>query len=216
MGPHVVAFASVAALLTIAPGADTALVTKFALTRGRRAAFAAIVGIATGCAVHATFSALGLSVVLARSASLYHAIKLAGAMYLVYLGARTLWSTRSANAPGAPAPASGGETSAPARDDVTLGAFATGLLTNLLNPKVAIFYLTFLPQFVDSRAPVLPQSLTLAAVHILMGLVWLGAFVQFLSLFRTALERPGVKRWMERATGAVLVAFGVKIATARE
>jgi RhtB (resistance to homoserine/threonine) family protein len=211
-GPHLVAFASVAAVLTIAPGADTALVTRFALARGRRAAFAAIVGIATGCAVHATFSALGLSVVLARSAALYHAIKIAGAAYLVYLGARTLWDTRR----GRKANAARTSETASTRVDATLGAFGTGLLTNLLNPKVAIFYLTFLPQFVDARAPLLPQSLALAGVHIVMGLVWLGAYVQFLSLFRRAFERPRVKRWMERATGAVLVAFGLKIAASSE
>jgi RhtB (resistance to homoserine/threonine) family protein len=214
MGPHVVAFASVAALLTIAPGADTALVTKFTLTRGRRAALAATVGIGLGCAAHATFSALGLSVILARSAAVYHAVRLAGAAYLVYLGLRTLWETRGQL--GAASPASEPSAPAPAQAAAVWRSFATGLLTNLLNPKVALFYLTFLPQFVDASQALLPQSLLLAAVHVAMGLVWLSAYVQFLALFGRVLARPAVKRWLERATGAVLVAFGVKVAVSSE
>jgi RhtB (resistance to homoserine/threonine) family protein len=210
MGPNVAAFVSVAAVLTIAPGADTALVTKFALSRGQRAALAATLGIATGCTVHATFSALGLSVILARSAAAYHTVRLVGAAYLVYLGARMLWETRGSKTPAAGAY----EEAPPSPSGSALGAFGTGLLTNLLNPKVAIFYLTFLPQFVDATQPVLPQSLLLAGTHVAMGIVWLAAYARFLSLFRRVLMRPVVKRWMERATGAVLIAFGLKVATA--
>jgi threonine/homoserine/homoserine lactone efflux protein len=214
-GPHVLAFASVAALLTIAPGPDTALVTQLTLTRGRGAAIAAAIGIGLGCAVHATFSALGLSVILARSATAYHVVKLAGAAYLVYLGARTLWEARGrvkalpgdAALPAAPAPATRG---AIAR------SFGTGLLTNVLNPKVAVFYLTFLPQFVDATQPVLPQSLLLAGIHDAMGIVWLSACVQFLTFFRGVFARPRVKQWMERTTGAVLVFFGIKVAASAE
>jgi RhtB (resistance to homoserine/threonine) family protein len=211
VGPNVAAFVSVAALLTIAPGADTALVTRFVLSHGRRAAFAATLGIGTGCAVHATFSALGLSVILAESAAVYRAVRLVGAAYLVYLGARTLWETR----PGREAPAP--EASEPASTPPPrnwLRAFGTGLLTNVLNPKVALFYLTFLPQFVDAGQPVLPQSLLLAATHIVMGITWLGVYAHFLSLFRRVLMKPNVKRWLERATGAVLIGFGVRVATA--
>jgi threonine/homoserine/homoserine lactone efflux protein len=171
--------------------------------------------------VHATFSALGLSVILARSAAAYHTVRLAGAAYLVYLGVRTLWETRAQRAPAPATAAVAGAaaepppvTAEPRRS--VLGAYGTGLLTNVLNPKVALFYLTFLPQFVSAAEPVLPQSLLLAAIHIAMGLVWLGAYTQFLSLFKRVLTRPAVKRWMERATGAVLIAFGVKVATATQ
>lgn len=225
MDPQLVAFVGIAALLTVTPGADMALVTRNTLRYGRRAALLTTLGIATGCLVHATLSALGLSAVLSRSAALYEAVKLAGAAYLVFLGAQALWGTirpgetsTSHNStdrglfPGEdqaawPAPARRREETHDA-----MRCYVQGLLTNVLNPKVAVFYITFLPQFIGAGDPVLRKSLLLAGVHVGMGVVWLSAYAALVARLGELLLRDGVRRWLERATGAVLIGFGLRLA----
>lgn len=211
MDSRFLAFLGIAALLTIIPGADTALVTKNAITRGRTAAFFTTFGICLGCLCHATASALGLSVILRESARLYEWVKLAGAAYLVYIGVRSLWAARSEIDPA-------GTVSTPEANDVRPGllrSFSEGLFTNLLNPKVAIFYLTFLPQFIAPGESVLRKSLFLASIHVLMGLAWLCTYSVLLDRMSSVLTRPSVKRKLEALTGAVLVAFGLRLAMER-
>ena len=211
MDSRFVAFLGIAALLTIIPGADMALVTKNAISRGRTAAFFTTFGICLGCLCHATASALGLSVVLRESARLYEWVKLVGAAYLVYLGVRALWVARKN-----PEVA---EAVIPSRTNGAkaglLRSFSEGLFTNLLNPKVAIFYLTFLPQFIAPGESVLRKSLFLAGIHVLMGLVWLCSYTILLDRMSSVLARPSVKRRLEAFTGAVLVAFGMRLAMER-
>ena len=192
-------FVGVAALLTITPGSDMALVTRNALTRGRGAAFLTSLGICLGCLIHAIASSAGLSAILSRSAEAFQIVKLIGAGYLIFLGVRTL-ATR-------------GEAAAPTASR-GLSNFSEGLLTNLLNPKVALFYLTFLPQFIAPGEPVLRKSILLASVHISMGLVWLTAYAAFLDRLGGVLSRSRVKRRMEALTGAVLIALGLRLAVA--
>jgi threonine/homoserine/homoserine lactone efflux protein len=210
MDSRFIAFLGIAALLTIIPGADTALVTKNALSRGRTAAFFTTFGICLGCLCHATASALGLSVVLRESARAYEWVKLAGAAYLVYIGARSLWGARNnpkmelTNTP-----------AATGTDTGWLRSFSEGLFTNLLNPKVALFYLTFLPQFIAPGESVLRKSLFLASIHVLMGLAWLCSYAMLLDRMSSVLSRPAVKRKLEAFTGAVLVAFGLRLALER-
>ena len=156
-------FTGIAAILTITPGADTALVTKNAISRGRSAGFATTFGIALGCLVHSVASALGLSAILAQSAEAYQLVKMVGAVYLIYIGIQSLWGAwRSGSSPSSPV--------ATASPTSTRRSFTEGLFTNLLNPKVALFYLTFLPQFVKPGANVLQQSVLLACIHIAMDL----------------------------------------------
>jgi threonine/homoserine/homoserine lactone efflux protein len=142
---------------------------------------------------------------------MYQWVKLAGAAYLVYIGVRALWTARKnpeANQPVVPSgkkdPSSG-----------LLRSFGEGLFTNLLNPKVAIFYLTFLPQFIAPGESVLRKSLFLAGIHVLMGLVWLCSYAILLDRMSSVLARPAVKRRLEAFTGAVLVAFGMRLAMER-
>jgi threonine/homoserine/homoserine lactone efflux protein len=209
MDSRFVAFLSIAALLTIIPGADTGLVTKNAITRGRTAAFFTTFGICLGCLCHATASALGLSVVLRESARLYEWVKLAGAGYLIYIGARALWGARKPYSV---------EQGAGLKVEQTRGvwfSFVEGLLTNLLNPKVAIFYLTFLPQFIAPGDNVLRKSLFLASIHVLMGLLWLCSYAMLLDRMSAVLTRPSVRRKLEAFTGAVLVVFGLRLAMER-
>ena len=192
-------FIGVAALLTITPGADMALVTRNALTRGRRAAWLTSLGICLGCLIHAIASSAGLSAILSRSAEAFQIVKLIGAGYLIFLGVRTL--------------AARGENAAPIAPR-GLSNFSEGLLTNILNPKVALFYLTFLPQFIGPGEPVLKKSILLASVHITMGLAWLTAYAAFLGRLGGMLSRSRVKRRMEALTGAVLIALGLRLAVA--
>ena len=211
MDSRFLAFLGIAALLTIIPGADTALVTKNALVRGRTAAFFTTFGICLGCLCHGTASALGLSVVLRESARLYQWVKLAGAGYLVYLGVRTLWDARKS--------LPNGEDTLPSVAGINQAgrarSFTEGLFTNLLNPKVAIFYVTFLPQFIAPGESVLRKSLLLAGIHVLMGVIWLCTYAMLLDRMSSVLTLPSVKRKLEVFTGAVLVAFGIRLAMER-
>ncbi len=200
LDPRLVAFVGVAAVLTILPGADMALVMRNVLALGRPRTMLTIAGIACGCVIHATASALGMSAVLATSATAFTVMKTAGAAYLVWIGVQS-FRTRDA------VTASGGS-----RGTRATAPFAQGFLTNVLNPKVAIFYLTFLPQFIAPGEPVLRRSLFLAGIHIAMGVVWLSAYAWFIERLGTVLARPNVKAWLERATGGLLIALGVRLA----
>jgi threonine/homoserine/homoserine lactone efflux protein len=204
MTASLLAFIPVALLLAMIPGADTALVTRNALALGLREARWTILGICTGCVLHATASALGLSAILATSARAYDAVKLAGAAYLIWIGVQSI---RGASGPTTPT------------TDVkfTRGAhpFMQGFLTNVLNPKVALFYLTFLPQFIPAGAPVLRTSLLLAMVHNVLGFAWLSLYARFVEKLRGALTRPVVKAWLERVTGGALVLLGARLAWSR-
>ena len=203
--PRLYAFIGVAAILTILPGADMALVTRNVLVVGRRRTMLTIAGICVGCIIHATASALGLSAILATSAAAFDVVKTIGAVYLVWLGVQSI---REAGRPASQPGATSGRSAA-------LGPFLQGFLTNVLNPKVAIFYLTFLPQFIGPGEPVFRRSLFLAGIHIAMGFVWLTAYAWFVDQLGAVLTRPRVKAWLERVTGGVLIALGARLAWAR-
>ena len=209
MTASLLAFIPVALLLTLIPGADTALVTRNALALGLQGARWTILGILTGCLIHATASALGLSAILATSARAYETVKLVGAAYLVWIG---IQSIRGASA-GARMTASDVATAEPAPAAWSSShPFVQGFLTNILNPKVALFYLTFLPQFIPTGAPVLRTSLLLAMIHNVLGFAWLSLYARFVDRLRAALTRPVVKAWLERVTGGALVALGARLA----
>ena len=193
----------VLALLTISPGADMALVAKITLERGRRAALLATVGICSGLFVHATASALGLSVILATSAEAFTIVKLIGAAYLAYLGVQTLRSSFRHDVTGPRSPRRGAN------------PFLQGVFSNVLNPKVAVFYLTFLPQFMSPGDNVLVRSLAFAVAHAVMGIAWLSAYAYVLTRLSAVLAGGAVRRWLERVTGGVLIALGARLALER-
>jgi threonine/homoserine/homoserine lactone efflux protein len=200
----IVAFIGIAALLTILPGADMALVAKVTLLVGKRAAFFTSLGICAGLPVHAAASALGLSLILATSAEAFTALKFAGAAYLTYLGIRTIRDSMRANADPAVAAA---------RTRGGVAAFAQGWLSNVLNPKVALFYLTFLPQFISPGDNVLAKSLLLAGIHAVLGLVWLPLYAY--AIDRLILVMRSARRWLERISGAALIGLGLRLALDR-
>jgi threonine/homoserine/homoserine lactone efflux protein len=191
-------------LVTVIPGADMALITRQVFVGGPALAQKTIFGNLSGLLVHGLALAAGLSALLVASATAYTVVKLAGAAYLIYLGVQALLASRQPPTD-APSPA----IAAPRR------AFLQGLMSTVLNPKPALFFLTFLPQFVDRDAAVLPQTLTLAAIHVIVGLIWLSAYARLVHRARGLLTAPRVKARLERTTGAVLIAFGLRVAVER-
>jgi len=202
--PSLIAFIGIAALLTILPGADMALVAKVTLQDGKRAAFFTSLGISAGLPVHATASALGLSVILATSAEAFTIVKVAGAVYLAYLGVQS-WRSFEGGSPGA-GKAGPGRTR-------RRQPFVQGFFSNVLNPKVALFYLTFLPQFINPGDNVLARSLLLAGIHVALGLVWLTTYAW--AIERLAALVRGARRSLERLTGVILVGLAVRLAFER-
>jgi threonine/homoserine/homoserine lactone efflux protein len=199
-----VAFLLVVTVLTITPGADTLLVVKNTLRGGRQAGWATMAGVLGGCLVHATLSAIGLSVILMRSATAFQIVKILGAAYLVWIGIRTL-RDGGARVEADAAPAA-----------VRLAVcFREGLATNILNPKVAMFYLAFLPQFISPGDPVLAKSILLACVHNLLGFLWLGGIAIAVGRGRNWIRRPSVRTGISRVSGAMLVGLGLRLAMDR-
>jgi threonine/homoserine/homoserine lactone efflux protein len=210
VGSQLLAFSAVAAVLTVTPGADMALVTRNAVAGGMRAAVGTAIGIVAGCFAWAAASALGIAALLSASATAFTAVKIAGAAYLAMLGLQALLAARRrVKAPADP------------RDDPVggavrlLAALRQGLLTNLLNPKIAVLYATLLPQFLSPGDPVMALSLTMAAIHGAMGLVWLSAYARVIVAAGDLLRRPRVRAALDAVTGTVLVALALRLATER-
>ena len=202
--PHVLPFLAIAFVVAATPGVDTALVTKNALIHGRRAALLTALGVNAGIAVWTTASAFGLGALLHRSETLFTTVRLVGAAYLVALGVQAVWwSWRRGHPVAAVAP--------PSRRS----PFVQGILSNLLNPKIAVFFTSFLPQFVSPDGPVLGQLLLLGALFNLLGVAWLVGCAVFVSRAGDALRRPRVRAALERLTGCVLIALGLRLASER-
>ena len=206
-------------LITVVPGADMALIMRQVFIGGTALAQRTIFGNLTGLVVHATALAVGLSALLVASAEAYTVVKLAGAAYLVYLGAQSLLSAWRAGRerPAGPSteeegPPSEAEPKPGRRVPSMRTAYLQGVLSTVLNPKPALLFLTFLPQFVSTAQPVLPQIMFLAGVHILVGLIWLTIYAHLLHRAHRTLTRSDVKRWLEGATGVVLIALGLRVA----
>ena len=195
-------------LVTVVPGPDMALVTRQVLIGGTSLAQRTIFGNLTGLVVHAVALAAGLSALLAASAEAYTVVKIAGAVYLVVLGVQTLLAARRRGA------ADAGE-AAPRALPSMRTAYVQGLVSTVLNPKPALLFLTYLPQFIDESRAVLPQIAFLAAVHILVGLVWMTLYAHLVHRAHRTLTRGDVRRWLESATGVVLIALGLRVALER-
>lgn len=206
MDAELLAFAGISLLLAVTPGPDMAVVTKNALAHGRRGVVLTTTGIALALSIWITATAVGLSALLRTSGEAFLVLKLAGAAYLGYLGLRTLIESRRrptdllASAP-APAPAH--------------AIFRQGFLSAMSNPKLGVFFVTFLPQFVALGQPVLPRLLTLGVIFAVIGWTWLNAYGLFVTHIRDFITAPRVRQWMERVTGVVLLGFGARLAVER-
>ncbi|GAA1359584.1 LysE family translocator [Arthrobacter rhombi] len=200
-------FAVVAALLTIIPGLDTVLVLRSSISQGRLHGYATALGINTGAMAWGIAAAVGASALLAASETAFTVLKLAGAAYMAWLGATMLW--RSFNR--RPAAVVSGQ-QAPAGRGGLLLSWAKGAGTNLLNPKVGIFYIAMIPQFIPDGTSTLLMGIALAGVHNVLGLAWFSLIINGTHLVRGTFQRPGFIRWTDRVTGTALLGFGATLA----
>jgi len=205
---QLLAYAGVSLLLAVTPGPDMAVVTKNALAHGRRGVLLTTTGIGFALLIWAAATAVGVSAVLRASNELFFLLKLAGAAYLAYLGIRTLLESRRrpadtdflAEAP-PPAPAH--------------AIFRQGFLSAISNPKLGVFFVTFLPQFVAPGQELLPRLLELGLIFAAIGWTWMNVYGLFITRIRDFITAPRVRQWMQRVTGVVLLGFGARLALER-
>lgn len=199
------AFVATASVLAITPGLDTALVLRTAASGSPRRAALAGLGIAVGCFCWAMLVALGLGALLAASQLAYSFLRWTGAAYLVWIGINLVRSPRRQLLPNANANANAGDQAA------ARAAFTTGALTNLLNPKVGIFYVSLLPQFVPAGVSAAPYILLLGTIHALLSLAWLACLITATRPISRFLRRPGVVQTCDRVTGGVFMLVGASL-----
>ncbi|ACC69232.1 LysE family translocator [Paraburkholderia phymatum] len=197
-------------LLNVTPGPDTAYIVGRSVAQGRGAGLMSALGISAGCCVHSLACAFGLTALLAASATAFTVIKFVGAMYLVYLGVRLiLTKPESGQAAGEARACAGAPRS-------LRQLFLQGFWTNVLNPKVVLFFVSFFPQFVSAGSGNKTVAfLTLGVVFVVMSMAW-NSFVAWIagSVTRRFSGNPGVKKWVDRTVGSAFVGLGVRLATA--
>jgi RhtB (resistance to homoserine/threonine) family protein len=195
-------FFAISILLIVIPGPDTAVVTKNALVAGRRGGMLSALGVSTGLAVWTLAASFGIAALLQASAVAFFALKVAGALYLTWIGIQMLRARDQRSPSAGIRPASAGK------------ALRQGLLSDLGNPKVAVFFTSFLPQFVHGGAVFLPLLL-LGCIFAVLTLAWLAVYALVIGNTSALLRRPAVRRTLDRITGVVLIAFGVRLALER-
>ena len=194
-------------LLTLTPGVDTMLVIRNTARGGWRDGAVSSLGICSGLFIHATISAVGISVILLQAAWAYNALKLAGAGYLVWLGycswRKVITKQTFAIANGA---------IFRVKDFIAWRSLREGLLSNVLNPKTAVFYMAFLPQFINPDQSALSQSLFLAGLHFIIAMLWQCLLALMVRQLKGWLQRPSISRIFDGVTGTVMVALGLRVA----
>jgi threonine/homoserine/homoserine lactone efflux protein len=209
---HYWLFIATAVLLIITPGQDTFFILGRSLSGGRPAGIAAALGVSAGTVIHTVAAALGLSALLATSPYAFTAVKFAGAAYLLYIGLRALL-TRARDLPGGdPRDAGEGGTNR------QWSAFRQGVLTNLLNPKVALFFLALMPQFIEAgSANKVGAFLALGLTFVTLGVTWCVLLAVAAAKLRSAfLRRPSMANVLNKVAGAMFIALGLKLAAARQ
>lgn len=201
----VVGFALAAALIVLLPGPDTLVVLRALLRDGDRTAARTVWGVLTGLTVWVACAVLGLAALLRASHDGYTALRLAGAVYLCVLGVQAFRS-RGATAELVPGPE-------PARRAGVIGTgYLAGLTTDLLNPKVGVFFVTFLPAFVPHGAPIAPVTLLFGLIFVVETGLYFLVFIRFAGRLMAWMRRPRLRRALDLCTGSVLVAFGIRLA----
>ncbi|MEH7253089.1 LysE family translocator [Neobacillus niacini] len=196
-------FVGMCILLILLPGPDTAIATKNTLAVGRTGGFKTIFGTCCALLIHTLAAVVGLSAIIVKSALLFSVFKYVGAVYLVYLGIKTLWALRHKKA--------ATEMKAESKYEGK-SCFKQGFLTNLLNPKVAVFFLTFLPQFVDSGSQTFIPFLIMGITYSILTAIWFLFYIYLLNQISAFMKRPKTQSVMEGATGTILIGFGIKLA----
>ena len=207
MDTTLIAFAGVSLLLAVTPGPDMAVVTRNALAHGRRGVILTTSGIALALVIWVAATAVGLSALLRTSGEVLFVLKIVGACYLAYLGVRTLIDSRRQPADllaGAPQAAAPG-----------IAVFRQGFLSAISNPKLGVWFVTFLPQWVLPGQAVLPRLLGLGITFAVIGWIWMNVYGLFVTRLRAVITAPSVRKWMDRVTGVVLLGFGARLAVER-
>ncbi|MEN4657821.1 LysE family translocator [Pantoea agglomerans] len=192
-------------ILTLTPGFDTALILRSAVAQGAKRASVTALGITLGCLVWGVAVGFGLGALLLASEMAYNLLKWLGAAWLLYLGLKLLLKPRQAAI----------DSQQPALQQGYLACFSRGLLGNLLNPKVGIFYVSFLPQFIPAGASVALWCSLMALAHMLLGLIWNAVLIGGSHYFAGHLRKPRVLKVMDRLTGCVFIGFAAKLALSR-
>ncbi|MDQ6691920.1 MAG: LysE family translocator [Candidatus Dormibacteraeota bacterium] len=203
--PALLTFAAISLLLAVTPGPDMAVVTKNALTHGRRGVLLTTTGIAFALLLWVSGTAVGVAALIRASGGLFVVLKIAGGLYLGYLGLRAWWDSRLPQpdmlAPGPASPAG--------------SVLRQGFLSAATNPKLGVFFVTFLPQFVNPHGSLVAQLLLLGAIFALLGWLWLNVYGLAIARLRAIITAPPVRRWMERVTGSVLIGLGLRLVLER-
>lgn len=202
---HFYLFVVMCTLLIILPGPDFAIVTKNTVTLGKVGGLKTAAGTSCALLIHTTAAVLGLSTVIAKSALLFSIFKYIGAIYLIYLGVKTLWSLKKK------------EMSASEDHNIegnfsNTSCFKQGFLTNILNPKVAIFFLTFFPQFVDAGSNTFIPFLIMGVTYAVLTAIWFILYVYLMNQISAFMKKPNTQNFIEGITGAILILFGLKLA----
>ncbi|WP_193162341.1 LysE family translocator [Microbulbifer hainanensis] len=203
---QVLTFALIVTLLVISPGPNGVLIAKTVPISGRAAGFANIWGFVAAFYIHGTLSILGISVLLVQSSEAFFAFKLLGAAYLCWIGCKSLLTAWKNEQPIPKTPER-----LPKKAKSIWGAFIEGFFTNVLNPKVSMFYLAAFPQFMPHGESIL-ASFTLVSIHALINLLWFSALVLLLSKLKGMANSASYLRWLKSVTGAVFIGFGTKLA----
>jgi RhtB (resistance to homoserine/threonine) family protein len=191
--------------LIILPGPDTAIATKNTLTVGRSGGLKTALGTCCALLIHTSAAVLGLSAIIVKSALLFSVFKYVGAVYLIYLGVKTLWSLKKREE------AASVEITTDKLFENT-SCFKQGFLTNILNPKVAVFFLTFLPQFVDPGSNTFIPFLIMGITYTVLTSVWFLLYVYLINQISAFMKRPKAQNMIEGITGTILIGFGIKLA----
>lgn len=206
---HFEFFVAAVFLLNVTPGPDTAYIVGRSVAQGRGAGLMSALGISAGCCVHSLACAFGLTALLAASATAFTVIKFVGAIYLMYLGVRLIFAKPAADQAAGEARAAGAPKS-------LRQLFLQGFWTNVLNPKVVLFFVSFFPQFVTMGSNHKALAfLALGGVFVVMSMIW-NSFVAWIagSVTRRFSGRPSMKKWLDRGVGSAFVSLGIKLATA--
>ncbi|ART75373.1 lysine transporter LysE [Sutcliffiella horikoshii] len=198
-------FVVMSVLLIILPGPDTAIATKNTLSAGRIGGFKTVLGTFCAILIHTIAAVVGLSAIIVKSAFLFSVFKYVGAVYLVYLGVKTIWALRNKKA------------EIPMDSNVAnryknQSHFKQGFLTNMLNPKVAVFFLTFLPQFVDPGTSTIGPFLLMGVTYAVLTAIWFVLYIYLVDQISAFMKKPRTTTVIESITGIVLIGFGVKLA----
>jgi len=190
-------------LLTMSPGADTMIVIRNTLRGGAKDGLVSSLGICSGLFVHATLSAVGISALLLYSATAFSALKIAGALYLIWLGMvslKSFWHHRKVQ-----------ERAVEKKPFSFWGSLREGFLSNVLNPKAVVFYMAFLPQFINHEHSALAQSLFLASLHFIVGNLWQAILVYTIVSANGFITKKSVRQSLDALSGVVMIALGIRL-----